>query len=102
MTPAVNWGSESPVVESVEERMACMEVWGGTRATSSHFVVPGLDVWVYSQPHLGHESGGDVYYLSSCASGRITRLLVGDVSGHGAEASPVATKLRDIMRKNVN
>ena len=102
MNPAVNRGKESHVVESVDERMACMEVWGGTRATSSHFVVPGLDVWVYSQPHLGHESGGDVYYLSSCASGRITRMLVGDVSGHGAEASPVAAKLRDIMRKNVN
>lgn len=79
-----------------------MEVWGGNRSTWSGFVVPGLDIWVYSQPFEGDEQGGDVYYLSSCASGRITRLLVGDVSGHGSEASALSTKLRDIMRRNVN
>jgi len=79
-----------------------MEVWGGNRSTWSHFVVPGLDLWVYSLPFDGNEEGGDVYYVSSCASGRITRMLVGDVSGHGAEASPVSARLRDIMRRNVN
>lgn len=85
-----------------EERMTCMEVWGGNRSTWSHFVVPGLDLWVYSQPFEGDEQGGDVYYVSSCASGRITRMLVGDVSGHGSEASTLSTELRDIMRRNVN
>ena len=82
--------------------MSCMEVWGGNRSTWSHFVVPGLDLWVYSQPFGEEDYGGDVYYLSSCASGRITRMFLGDVSGHGAEAAPCAAKLRDIMRKNVN
>lgn len=84
------------------EKMACMEVWGGNSATWSSFVVPGLDLWVHSQPFHGSQAGGDVYYLSSCASGRITRLLVGDVSGHGTPAAPVAGSLRDIMRRNVN
>jgi len=79
-----------------------MEVWGGNRSTWSHFVVPGLDLWVYSQPFGEGDCGGDVYYLSSCASGRVTRMFLGDVSGHGAEAAPSAAKLRDIMRKNVN
>jgi phosphoserine phosphatase RsbU/P len=79
-----------------------MEVWGGNRSTWSNFVVPGLDIWVYSQPFEGDEQGGDVYYVSSCASGRITRMLVGDVSGHGSEASVLSTELRDIMRRNVN
>lgn len=82
--------------------MTCMEVWGGNRSTWSHFVVPGLDLWVYSQPFEGDEQGGDVYYVSSCASGRITRMLVGDVSGHGSEASGVSATLRDLMRRNVN
>lgn len=84
------------------ERMTCMEVWGGNRSTWSSFVVPGLDIWVYSQPFEGDERGGDVYYVSSCASGRITRMLVGDVSGHGSEASTLSTELRNIMRRNVN
>lgn len=82
--------------------MACMEVWGGNSATWSTFVVPGLDLWVHNQPYQDNTAGGDVYYLSSCASGRITRLLVGDVSGHGVEAAPIADRLRTIMRKNVN
>jgi len=82
--------------------MSCMEVWGGNRTTWSHFVVPGLDLWVYSQPFGAEDCGGDVYYLSSCASGRVTRMLLGDVSGHGIEAAPAADKLREIMRKNVN
>lgn len=86
----------------VSETMSCMEVWGGNRSTWSHFVVPGLDLWVYSQPYGTGNLGGDVYYVSSCASGRITRLFLGDVSGHGAEAAPLAGKLREILRKNVN
>lgn len=82
--------------------MQCMEVWGGNSSTWSHFTVPGLEVWVYSHPTGASEKGGDVYYLSSCASGRTTRLFVGDVSGHGQEAAATAEKLRQIMRQNVN
>lgn len=88
--------------EPLQEKMQCMEVWGGNRATWSQFSVPGLDVWVYSEPYRGSASGGDVYYLSSCASGRITRLLLADVSGHGAAVAPVALALRDLMRRNIN
>lgn len=79
-----------------------MEVWGGNRATWSQFSVPGLDLWVHSEPFRSSDGGGDVYYLSSCASGRITRMLVADVSGHGASVAPVAVALRDLMRKNIN
>lgn len=93
---------EPPATEAVQETMSCMEVWGGNRSTWSQFVVPGLDLWVYSQAYGDGDLGGDVYYLSSCASGRVTRMFLGDVSGHGAEAAPLGTKLRDIMRKNVN
>ncbi|MCH2201494.1 MAG: serine/threonine-protein phosphatase, partial [Fuerstiella sp.] len=85
-----------------QETMNCMEVWGGNHATWSQFVVPGLDLWVYSQPVGKDTCGGDVYYLSSCASGRITRLFLGDLSGHGSRLAPLAARLRDMMRKNVN
>ena len=67
-----------------------------------HFQMPGLDVWVSSQPQGEATAGGDVYYLSSCASGRITRILVADVSGHGEHAADTAVGLRDLMRRNVN
>ena len=35
------------------ERMRCLEIWGGNRATDKQLEMPGLCVWVYSRPH-GH------------------------------------------------
>jgi sigma-B regulation protein RsbU (phosphoserine phosphatase) len=84
------------------ERMQCMEVWGGNGKVQRCFTMPGLRAWITSQPHQSADSGGDVFYLSSCASGRITRLLLADVSGHGAEVSEIAIGLRDLVRRNVN
>src|SRR6478609_2236552 len=82
--------------------MQCMEVWGGNQLADSGVVMAGLDAWVYSKPFGGAEGGGDVYYVSSCATGRITRLLVADVSGHGASVGGLAVQLRTLMRKHVN
>ena len=84
------------------ERMRCMEVWGGNRGVDRNFETAGLKVWVYCRPYGEAVSGGDVYYLSSCASGRITRMLLADVSGHGELVSQVAVALRELMRRNVN
>ncbi len=84
------------------DRMQCMEVWGGNCRVDRHFDTAGLESWIYSHPHGGAAGGGDVYYVSSCASGRITRMLLADVSGHGSEASETAVRLRDLMRANVN
>jgi serine phosphatase RsbU (regulator of sigma subunit) len=79
-----------------------MEVWGGNVRVERHFQMPGLDVWISCQPEGQANAGGDVYYLSSCASGRITRILLADVSGHGELVAGTAAGLRDLMRKNVN
>jgi serine phosphatase RsbU (regulator of sigma subunit) len=79
-----------------------MEVWGGNVRVERHFQMPGLDVWISCQPEGQANAGGDVYYLSSCASGRITRILLADVSGHGELVASTAAGLRDLMRKNVN
>jgi phosphoserine phosphatase RsbU/P len=82
--------------------MQCMEVWGGSQLTSSGVELPGLDVWVYSKPFEEAQRGGDVYYVSSCASGRISRLLLADVSGHGNSVATTAADLRTLMRRFVN
>jgi serine phosphatase RsbU (regulator of sigma subunit) len=79
-----------------------MEVWGGNRGTDKSFEMPGLRTWVFSRPYLEAKSGGDVYYVSSCASGRITRVLLADVMGHGSLAADTARGLRDLMRENIN
>ena len=82
--------------------MQCMEVWGGNTATDNGVIMPGLDAWVYSRPYKGDDAGGDIHYVSSCATGRITRILVADVSGHGQQVAKVAVSLRALMRRYVN
>lgn len=79
-----------------------MEVWGGNQGTNRHLEMTGLETWIFSAPHQRDQAGGDVYYVSSCASGRVTRLLLADVSGHGKDASTPAVGLRELMRRNVN
>ena len=85
-----------------DQQMACMEVWGGNTSTDSFMDRPGLSCRVWSQSFGTGDAGGDVYYLSSCASGRLTRFLLADVCGHGESAAGGAETLRDMMRQNVN
>ena len=82
--------------------MACMEIWGGNRAIEKSFEAAGLDIYVHSQPFQNDDAGGDIYYLTSCASGRVSRFLLADVSGHGNAAAGMAKTLRDLLRQNVN
>ena len=82
--------------------MQCMEVWGGSQLTAAGVEFGGLDAWVYSKPYGQAQFGGDVYYASSCATGRISRLLLADVSGHGNAVAATAADLRTLMRRFVN
>ncbi|MCB9841958.1 MAG: serine/threonine-protein phosphatase [Phycisphaeraceae bacterium] len=85
--------------------MHCMEVWGGNREIDNGVVMPGLDAWVYARPYKGSDEtsgGGDVHYVSSCATGRITRVLIADVAGHGEGVDQLARGLRVLMRKFIN
>jgi phosphoserine phosphatase RsbU/P len=79
-----------------------MEVWGDSQITERGIEMGGLDAWVYSKPFGQAERGGDVYYASSCATGRISRLLLADVSGHGTSVAATAADLRTLMRRFVN
>jgi sigma-B regulation protein RsbU (phosphoserine phosphatase) len=79
-----------------------MEVWGGSQLTARGVEFGGLDAWVYSKPYQQAHSGGDVYYASSCATGRISRLLLADVAGHGKPVASTAADLRTLMRRFVN
>ena len=90
------------MTDSPAQHMTCMEVWGGSQLTSSGVELSGLDVWVYSKPFGEAQRGGDVYYVSSCATGRISRLLLADVSGHGTAVASTAADLRTLMRRFVN
>lgn len=89
--------------QTAAQRMQCMEVLGGNGPTNQGFVMPGLDVWVWSRPRgCSQVDGGDVHFLSSCASGRITRMLLGDVCGQGPVFQDLAAELRNLMLRNIN
>lgn len=92
--------------------MQCMEVWGGNRSADHGVVMPGLDAWVYSEPYapestgneerLADSGGGDVHFVSSCGTGRIARMVLADVSGHGVTVAGAAQSLRTMMRRYMN
>jgi serine phosphatase RsbU (regulator of sigma subunit) len=82
--------------------MDCMEVWGGSQLADRAVQFSGLEAWVYSKPHGQAARGGDVVYASSCATGRITRLMLADVAGHGRAVAATAADLRLLMRRFVN
>jgi serine phosphatase RsbU (regulator of sigma subunit) len=79
-----------------------MEIWGGTSAVERWVATPGLDLWIYSKPHGDAREGGDIHYVSLCAGGVITRLIVADVAGHGLAVAECSAMLRGLMRKNIN
>src|SRR5450755_8030 len=90
------------VSEPQTQHMTCMEVWGDSQLTARGIEMGGLDAWVYSKPYGQAQRGGDVYYASSCATGRISRLLLADVAGHGHSVASTAADLRTLMRRFVN
>jgi len=63
--------------------------------------VPGLDISVSSKP-VGGSSGGDLYLISSCSCGWITRLLLADIAGHGEAVSKLSNQLRKAMHKSIS
>ena len=90
-------------ISSAEARHAlqCMEIIGGNQAVYKAISSPGLDIWLDSRPLAGNV-GGDIHYFSMCGSGRVTRLAVADISGHGPGMDPIAHWLRGLMRKHIN
>ena len=91
-----------PDAAPAAQPMQCMEIWGGNQPRTTAMSTPGLDVWVHSTPFAGQRRGGDITYVSTCGSGRISRFAVADVAGHGDSVALLAAKLRRLMRKNIN
>lgn len=83
-------------------RLSAMEIWGGNEARRERVMVPGLDAAIYSRPHREAARGGDLYYLSTCAAGKISRFTIADISGHGEGAGHLSSRLRALIRKHIN
>ena len=83
-------------------RMSCMEIWGGNTSVETPVALPGLAGWVHSKPAEPAIEGGDVYYLSVCSAGLLSRIVLADVAGHGQAVGGAAVTLRNLLRQHVN
>lgn len=99
----------APHAQNEPHAIACMEVWGGNRTFDSSVAVPGNDVRVSCVPFVeagtdrpDNSAGGDLYYVSNCAAGLITRFVLADVAGHGEVVAELARALRTLMRTHIN
>jgi sigma-B regulation protein RsbU (phosphoserine phosphatase) len=83
-------------------QLACLEIRGGNRAAVYQAELPGLHAWISCRPLQPATRGGDLYYLSVCSQGSISRVTIADVAGHGEGVSTVAESLRDALREHVD
>jgi serine phosphatase RsbU (regulator of sigma subunit) len=79
-----------------------MDLWSGNRSVENEAQAPGLDIFVWSEPYRGESTGGDLHYVSLCAGGIITRLILADVAGHGTAVAETSQMLRSLMRRFMN
>jgi serine phosphatase RsbU (regulator of sigma subunit) len=79
----------------------CSEVWGGIRNQDQDVNAAGLTASLYSGACEGGK-GGDIYYLSVCAGGELTRVAIADVVGHGAVVSDVSQWLYETLHAQMN
>lgn len=94
--------SVSETTDTGRARLACTSIIGGIGHADRTVETTGLDVTIRSRPHESVEAGGDVHFVSACASGRITRVVLADVAGHGAAAADRAAYLRTAVTNSVN
>ena len=84
------------------ERLACLEIRGGNHHATYEAELPGLKGWICCRPLRPSCKGGDLYYLSVCSGGVLSRIVVADVAGHGEAVSAAAGRLKDALRQHAD
>ncbi len=85
------------------KRKPCLEVSGGRLTYDATYSMPGLAMQIYSrQANHCLEGGGEVHYVSSCASGRITRMMIADICGSESTFREISCTIRDGLIRNIN
>lgn len=83
-------------------KLKCMDLWSGNQSVENEVSTPGMDLFVFSRPYQSEKQGGDVYHVSLCAGGIVTRMILADVSGHGAAIGVTSRTLGALMRRYMN
>jgi serine phosphatase RsbU (regulator of sigma subunit) len=81
--------------------LKCGEIWGGIRNCDDDVASAGLTASLYSLASDGG-NGGDIYYLSLCASNMLTRIILADVVGHGENVSKISKMIYQAIKSHLN
>ncbi|MHC4937387.1 MAG: PP2C family protein-serine/threonine phosphatase [Planctomycetota bacterium] len=79
----------------------CTEVWGGVEPCDVSVMLAGVRGEVWSRPWRGHAEGGDIHFLSVCGMSILSKIVLADVSGHGAESAQVSRIIHEALNENV-
>jgi sigma-B regulation protein RsbU (phosphoserine phosphatase) len=81
--------------------VACARVRSGNGRIDVPIGLPGMRGVLHSRPSDGGR-GGDVYSLSVCGSGLLTRICVADLVGHGARVGELGERVHGLLQRFVN
>jgi serine phosphatase RsbU (regulator of sigma subunit) len=87
---------------TMPHELACSEVLGGIEATELSVKLPGARGEIWSRPYAGSRAGGDIHYMASCSAHRISKVVLADVSGHGAAVTDAASIIHRALIDNLN
>ncbi|MGB7348032.1 MAG: SpoIIE family protein phosphatase [Pirellulaceae bacterium] len=90
-------------MQILPQRKQCLEVTGGRRTYQAAYDMPGLSTYIYSR-HCDNcmNGGGEVHFLSSCASGRITRIMLADIVGSADVFKKLSCEMRQGLVRSIN
>lgn len=86
---------------SSQIRLRCSEIWGGIRNADVDVCTNGLTASLYASAS-GAAQGGDIYYFAVCSSDMLTRIVIADLRGHGADASELSEWVYRALRDSMN
>lgn len=79
----------------------CTEVWGGIGECDVSVMLAGVRGECLSKPYAGDSKGGDIHFLSVCGMSILSKIVLADVSGHGAENAEVAQVIHEALVENI-
>ena len=79
----------------------CTEVWGGAGGCDVSVKLAGVRGEVFSRVYEDGESGGDIHFLSVCGMSILSKVVLADVSGHGAESAEVSAVIHDALVESI-
>ncbi|MEE8304233.1 MAG: PP2C family protein-serine/threonine phosphatase [Candidatus Tectomicrobia bacterium] len=101
--PTVSPGLFSGLDEEVAHTHAlrCGKIGGGSHNRDAEVKTSGLQASLYAASCDGTR-GGDLYYLSVCQYGQLTRMVLADVAGHGEAVSMISHVLYGVLTGYIN